>query len=481
MKIIITYALLLLTAVSCGNSLSKQTAQSPYGGVYTFGDKTGEAPHGEAYIHPENDSMLLFYIYVNNGAPSYNNGSIDGQITIREGKGVFRKRFEFSDKDCVLDFSFHADTLTVKEVGRDCDCGFGHGVYLDDDFLRTDAEIPEYYTTIANDTVYFDRWQELSISSSQSRFPKIDRRFTAFFPDMTLGRIAERGVTIPTEIIRNYLPDLLDSEDGSELEVSFYAVGKITDYMGRDLFICDFDYDRPDEEAYDNHTDGIRQLLLFDREGSPVLFEDEYGIQRLIIELGYHYYGEGGETNLDSYFDTDTTLLTTLHRSESESATGYPTPFVVDMQYRRRITPSDGAEVQEVSRLEFSSPYYDRNWLREQKQSWSRAADLGIRMYPTVDSQWPLYDPASESEWLELSFYIDLMDGEFVPIFEIRGAEGNIANRYLVGCDDNVILPSSEPLTPPAALKCSVIIKTSDGDLELLPAQRCLRVRSIRL
>lgn len=98
-----------------------------------------------------------------------------------------------------------------------------------------------------------------------------------------------------------------------------------------------------------------------------------------------------------------------------------------------------------------------------------------------MESQWQLYDPATETNWLHLSFYIDEMDGELVPVFEITGAEGNIANRYLVGFEDNVVLPSNEPLTPPEALKCPLIIKTSDGELELLPSQRCLRVRSSRL
>lgn len=217
MNEIFIYTLLLLTAGSCGTR-SKQTEQSPYGGVYAFGDKTGETPCGEAYIHPENDSTLLFYIYINNGAPSYNNGSVDGRITVRDGRGVFRKRFEFADNDCVLDFSFHADTLTVREVGRDCECGFGHGVYLDDDFLRTDAEIPAYYTTVANDTVYFSAGYVQSVCPKAGRFPKIDRRFTACFPDMTLGRVAERGALIPSELIRSYLPDLPDSEAGSELQ-----------------------------------------------------------------------------------------------------------------------------------------------------------------------------------------------------------------------------------------------------------------------
>lgn len=108
-----------------------------------------------------------------------------------------------------------------------------------------------------------------------------------------------------------------------------------------------------------------------------------------------------------------------------------------------------------------------------------RLSNRGIRRYPcpTVDSQWQLYDPATGTDWLRLNFYIDEMDGELVPVFEITGQDGSIANRYLVGYKDNVILPSKDSLTPPEALKCPVIIKTSDGDLELVSAQRCLRVR----
>lgn len=146
-----------------GEAVNKDNTENTnilqYGGVYTFGDDNPEGPTGEVYIYPENDSTALFYLFKSRGAPSYNMGSIDGRITVHNGKATFRKQYEYFENECILHFEFGKDSLTVIEDENNCDCGFGYGVYINNTFKRTSSEIPQYYTTMTNEKVYFARQQ----------------------------------------------------------------------------------------------------------------------------------------------------------------------------------------------------------------------------------------------------------------------------------------------------------------------------------
>ena len=160
--IIISIAVALITC-ACGQATKQQVKNNgtrQYAGTYTFGDKDPETRNGIVYMYPETDNTLLFYLFVIRGAPSYNSGSIYGRITIHDGKAAFKKRFEYEEADCVLRFEFNENTLTVTEDENDCGCGFGHGVYVHDTFQRITPEIPQYYTTIEDEKVYFSEWQE---------------------------------------------------------------------------------------------------------------------------------------------------------------------------------------------------------------------------------------------------------------------------------------------------------------------------------
>ncbi|MDR1678726.1 MAG: hypothetical protein LBR81_03010 [Prevotellaceae bacterium] len=173
-KTLILLSLLALLANGCKQAAKKQADTvnnktvnkqidnvKQYGGIYTYGnDKDSEAPKGEVYMYPETDSTALFYLFESKGAPSYNMGSIDGRITIHNGKATFRKRFDYAETDCVLRFEFNENTLTVTEDENDCECGFGYGVYVNDTFKRSSTEIPQYYTTLTNEKAYFSEWRE---------------------------------------------------------------------------------------------------------------------------------------------------------------------------------------------------------------------------------------------------------------------------------------------------------------------------------
>ena len=161
-KAVIILIAIALIAGACGQATKqvKDNATRQYAGTYTFGGKDSETHSGIVYIYPETDSALLFYLFVIKGAPSYNSGSIVGRMTLHNGKATFQKRFEYEETNCVLRFEFNENMLTVTEDENDCGCGFGHGVYVDDTFQRITSEIPQYYTTVEDEKVYFSEWQE---------------------------------------------------------------------------------------------------------------------------------------------------------------------------------------------------------------------------------------------------------------------------------------------------------------------------------
>jgi hypothetical protein len=165
-KAVIILALIAIAAGSCTQAAKKNAETSTsvqYGGIYSYGDtsKDSETPNGTVYIYPENDSTALFYVYVCKGAPSYNSGSIDGRITIRNNKAVFQKRLAYEKMDCVLYFEFGENGLTIDEDEEDCGCGFGNAVFIiKKTFQCKSAQIPQYYTNISNEKIYFSEWTE---------------------------------------------------------------------------------------------------------------------------------------------------------------------------------------------------------------------------------------------------------------------------------------------------------------------------------
>ena len=129
--------------------------------------------------------------------------------------------------------------------------------------------------------------------------------------------------------------------------------------------------------------------------------------------------------------------------------------------------------------MEFSSPFYDLNFLKENEKEWSE----GIRWAPTEDEKWALgiyvwYDenPALLNLPVNLYFYFDnelkheeTNEKKFIAVFESYNNDGGLIDRYVIGQPHNDIQLKNEYPNRNKILKCPIIIKTSDGDLEMLP------------
>jgi hypothetical protein len=145
------------------SSLSK-TAR--YAGEYSYGKDIEKGRIGWATIYPESDSTLLFYLQLNRGAPYYNMGQLYGRIKIDNAKGVFYSNRDSVNTGCKFSIEFKHDSLLIKTIDNEGDCGFGFGVYADGKFKRRSKAIPLFFTDLEGKKVYFKKTKPEDLDDS---------------------------------------------------------------------------------------------------------------------------------------------------------------------------------------------------------------------------------------------------------------------------------------------------------------------------
>lgn len=129
-------------------------AQADYTGNYHFQskvyyDKDSEIKPGkdELDLGRMGDLTLLkidsfnykFWLSANRGWPSYNQGNLDGIISVKDGKAIFSVLQEYSDSACKINFRFYNNYVKVDQLSTDNDCGFGMNVYADGRYPKKNA------------------------------------------------------------------------------------------------------------------------------------------------------------------------------------------------------------------------------------------------------------------------------------------------------------------------------------------------------
>ena len=104
-----------------------------YAGRYTFTTNEEEGPVGCVIIYHETGNTISFDLNINMGAPSFNSGELSGEVEIVNGKGLFRNS-DFGD--CILDFSFADNSVSISPQEGGNNCGFGHNVVVNNTFIR---------------------------------------------------------------------------------------------------------------------------------------------------------------------------------------------------------------------------------------------------------------------------------------------------------------------------------------------------------
>lgn len=105
-------------------------------GLYGFGDL--EQRSGILSMSEIRPGILFFQLDVNRGAPSYNMGYIEGEFTFSNGVASYETT-EYHDL-CRLTFELRDAKMIVSQTGQDFECGFGHAVYADGEYIKKDSE-----------------------------------------------------------------------------------------------------------------------------------------------------------------------------------------------------------------------------------------------------------------------------------------------------------------------------------------------------
>lgn len=306
--------------------------------------------------------------------------------------------------------------------------------------------------------------------------------YKSFFPDMAFGKVNDVHLRMPfSHPLVCGCPEEDEIFTAEELakgaKSQRWSVGKILNYRGLDLFVEEYIDVRPDEDEYDNHIERERNLAIYKDGKSLPDTADGKPVGNYLFSS--YYYGEGGKALYECRFDTDTTILVEHYTSDSESATGYQDAVVTNKKYRWEILEDGSRRMKEITQVEFSSDFYQQSFIDENLENWKR-----------LNTSWGLYPAREHPLSLDINFYtfevIDIMDFPMSVLFYYDDSDmDNIQAVFKSFTEDNepidkYILGSKRRITPAdrdytrrnPLLKCPVIIKTSDGDVELLPDGR---------
>ena len=158
MKQTIIFGLLFLSLISYGQSSPDATNKlitTKFSGFYSYGTDVEKGRIGTIFIYSETDTTILFYINLNRGAPSYNMGSLYGRVKITGDSGMFYSKFDYAAKGCKWTFRFTKNSLTIKTVDEEYDCGFGHAVFGDGEFKRKSKKSEDFFEDMEGKKIYF--------------------------------------------------------------------------------------------------------------------------------------------------------------------------------------------------------------------------------------------------------------------------------------------------------------------------------------
>jgi len=144
--------LLILTL----NINAQVLSTSKYAGIYMCNIDTIRGSGEIITIYPETDSTILFYIDICLGEPSYNLGSLYNRVIIKDSQGLFySNQFSYQNEGCKWLFAFSNDTLKIRTIDNQYECGFGNGIIADGEYIRESSTIPEFFENGESIKIYF--------------------------------------------------------------------------------------------------------------------------------------------------------------------------------------------------------------------------------------------------------------------------------------------------------------------------------------
>lgn len=126
-----------------------------FAGTYKFGANAENGRVGSLIVYPLTDQTALFFLDVSRGAPSYNQGQILGEMTIKDNIGIYDIKSEDDFLNCFLKFEFNNKEVKISTGEGRYDCGFGYAVYADNNYKQVDESVPKYFINGESDTIVF--------------------------------------------------------------------------------------------------------------------------------------------------------------------------------------------------------------------------------------------------------------------------------------------------------------------------------------
>jgi hypothetical protein len=154
-KRILLFFLLSWSSTLVAQENRKSLRTSIFAGIYQYGKNIEKDAIGAVTIYPETDTTVLFYMYVNRGAPSYNMGEIYGRMSIKSFQGLYHSQSSNLEVSCKFTCDFKGDRIEIVVQENQDDCGFGYGVYLDGNYKRKSHRIPKYFVDMTESKIYF--------------------------------------------------------------------------------------------------------------------------------------------------------------------------------------------------------------------------------------------------------------------------------------------------------------------------------------
>jgi len=135
---------------------SEKTSEAPttiasYEGIYQFGTTPEDGPSGKILVHKKDNTTYTFHLFVSRGAPSYNMGELVGTLVVKDNKATYKEVSE-EFMDCMVNFVFGNNELTLSTVEGHADCGFGHAVYADNVYKRVNKNNPVHFLNMEGDS-----------------------------------------------------------------------------------------------------------------------------------------------------------------------------------------------------------------------------------------------------------------------------------------------------------------------------------------
>lgn len=245
------------------------------------------------------------------------------------------------------------------------------------------------------------------------------------------------------ELPRNTYTEPFFLYDDSQNE-KIYAVGRVTDSRGYDRYLIHRIYD------------GGEYTFLAFYDGSRFLFNRN---NQIILENAPE--SEGGISN-QFYEIKGDTIATDIFFTKCCTSTGFDTPIAFKAKVNFDLNEVGNPYVLSVDTCLFSSQFFDSTYLKNLQSKSENSYPGKDAAFELLLSNWIMPVNLFESG-IRLFFYVEKEDGKLYATLRTEDANGTAIDTYRIGTRDK----KTEKVVRNSLFRCPIIIKTSDGDIEL--------------